>query len=303
MYEDFQQPQPGVTPIPISALKQEEKDVLAATGLDLGRHEYVASDLLARMENNPLDVNIVNAEAVQSADEDLEGVNPDVAESIKNAAKYNTEFSREQLEQATANYDEDSLDEPDKDESEPATSDSGPAAGSQDYLVESLAKQRNDTLDRYASSITEEDKTAILTEVITGVPFQREFVFASGRIRLVMQTLPNELFNAVVDYAAAKANERIGGMTLDEYRSLQNRVRAAAQINSVTVGDRLVYKQRTGQSVEEILKAVYETGPGRSEVFRGILVEASREINGLLKAVVREMSEENFTAPSYADIG
>ena len=64
----------------------------------------------------------------------------------------------------------------------------------------------------------------------------------------------------------------------------------------------MVYSYVPKSTIADIMDAVFNKS-GNSELFRSLLAESDREMNGVLDALLEDASHEVFTVPAYADIG
>ena len=303
MQEDFIQPRTVSTPIPVDSLKPEEREKLTSLGIDLQRHEAIASDLLERIEKSTLDADTVNRLAIEemSDDEDLDTLHPDIAQSIREAAAGETLKSRP-IEDIMRDMDEDAEDQGQV--PKPDLTDEGESpvksADEVNEVLRTLLDTRYKNRQKYRASITDQDRDDILNEIFTGKRFTRVFKFFGGRLIMTLGTLTADQTDAIADFVSGKVNTQ--SMTVDQYNAYRGRIKAVMRIESVLVSGKVVYQYAPNMTVEEVANTV-ESKIGKSESFRQLLAEADREITGLLEGLLEDASYEVFTAPAYADIG
>ena len=303
MQEDFIQPRTVSTPIPVDSLKPEEREKLTSLGIDLQRHEAIASDLLERIEKSTLDADTVNRLAIEemSDDEDLDTLHPDIAQSIREAAAGETLKSRP-IEDIMRDMDEDAEDQGQV--PKPDLTDEGESpvksADEVNEVLRTLLDTRYKNRQKYRASITDQDRDDILNEIFTGKRFTRVFKFFGGRLIMTLGTLTADQTDAIADFVSSKVNTQ--SMTVDQYNAYRGRIKAVMRIESVLVSGKVVYQYAPNMTVEEVANTV-ESKIGKSESFRQLLAEADREITGLLEGLLEDASYEVFTAPAYADIG
>ena len=302
MQEDFVAPRSASKPIPVSDLKAEERIKLESLGLVLEQHEAIASDLLERISRSTLDANTVNRLAVDelSEEDDLSGLHPDVAQSIREAAS-NGMFESKPIADIMEEVDEDGVDKgkvPEADIEKPSKATR--SAEEVDEVLRTLLDKRYKDRQRYIAKITEDDRTAILEEVITGKRYTRVFKFFGGKMVITMGTISSAQSEAITEYLSVEVNSR--AMTIDQYNAYRNKVKAAVRVVSVIANDKVVYSYVPKSTIADIMDAVFNKS-GNSELFRSLLAESDREMNGVLDALLEDASHEVFTVPAYADIG
>lgn len=289
--------------VPVSDLTPEETTALRDLGLDLANTERVVTDIKTRMEQDNVDANTANNMAIdEEAENDrLSTVHPDVAAAIRESMSESLVKNRSELQESLADIDEDSDDAPKPVENKPTP----PADDTTNLYAEMLkeqAKRYDQRLDMIRSKIQDEDRTALLNEVIRKIPFAKTFSFWQGKIVIVLSTISTKR-RLQLQRIIAKTVDANGPLTSAQYDAYARMYDACCSLQLLTVDGQVVYVRDDTSGIDALIKSVLTDGPLDSEWLRNLVVSSYRDFRDFLTVLTQEASRDVFIDPVQGGTG
>jgi hypothetical protein len=307
--------QKNVTPLPVKSIKfvpvtdltPEETSAIADLGLNVQATERVVTDLKERMDADQVDANTANQMALdEEAENDrLSTVHPDVAAALRETMNDIRISGRESVNAELNKLDEDYQDtpqEPEATEKQAEKKSDAEAENPFTSILREQAKQFDARLDNLRKKITDDDRNAILNEVIRKIPFAKTYSFWNGKISVVLSTISTKRRIQLQKVIATTVNET-GPLTAAQYDSYLRFYDSCCSLQMLTVNGNVVYVRDDTCSIDALITGVSEKGPLSSEWMRGLVVTSYREFRDFLTVLVQEASRDVFIDPANGDTG